>query len=138
MWLPKGTVLQKTHKEASVIAVSWQCRGNTLLLSMPALPSKHLTLPHVSAKKHPTVGWIYINKQLLCSKLPLALHPPGATNTRSEKFIFAGCRFACCPQPQCPQTSFPNIHFYPEKSVLKIIIFHTACICLDLDARMCL
>lgn len=65
-----------------------QCRGNTLLLSMPALPSKHLPVPHVSAKKHPTVGWICINKQLLCSKLPLALHPPGRQKTLGVKSSF--------------------------------------------------
>lgn len=55
---------------------------------MPALPSKHLTLPHVSAKKHPTVGWIYTNKQLLCSKLPLALHPPRRQQTLGVKSSF--------------------------------------------------
>lgn len=113
------------------LQLAWQCRGNTLLLSLPALPSKHLTLPRVSAKKHPTVWWICINKQLLCSELPSALHPPGRQQTLGVK-----SSFACCPQPQCPQNSFPNIHFHPEKSFLKIIIFHTACICLDLAERM--
>lgn len=86
--LRKASAAEFSGKQSKGKTNSRKCRGNTLLLSMPALPSKHLTLPRVSAKKHPTVGWIYINKQLLCSKLPLALHPPGRQQTLGVKSSF--------------------------------------------------